>query len=962
MFSGLTLLQFRQLEASLEKLVQAEQHPLSCALLVANTIEDRSDRSIAMARIAGKYAEAGQHEQALQLLSEAQEIAKANTSPDIKLLCAIAGKYAELGQPEQASQILSHALHIEQTVVRTYDSVVLSNSRAVADIGCAYVEMGDFDYALEVANTIESASYQSSVISDIVRKYAEIGQKEQAAKLVPQILKTYRTTKWRARDKSRALVDIAHEYAKNGQEEQAAQLLSQAYGTAKSIIEADVKAAVLADIAGKYAKNRQKDQATKLLSQVFETVEPIHTIRLRSNALFEVAVKYAEIGEFDQALKTAETIDHTNYTYLKFDALVKIAREYAKAGDFNQAFLVAQAIDDASDKSEVLVEIAGKCVEVGKKKLAAQILSQAYATAQTRSANHARNVLREIAETYAKLGDLNQALKTVKAMESTEDKALILAVIAGECVEIGQTEEAGHMLVQAFERAKTIKDASLDSKVLRTISETAVEAGDFNLALQAVEMMESNDQYSGLTVIAGKYVQTGQREQALMLLSEAIETAKTIKYSDRPKALFEIAVKYFEIGQKEQGEQLLSRALNAATIHEDRLLSDEVLHELAVNYAKAGDFDQALKMARSMGQHTGGRPGVLAELAGEYGVIGQTEQAARLLSEALQSAQSMLDSGEQTKALVELAGKYAELGQQEKAVKFLSQVREVTVVMLEDYNKWGTLRSIAGNYAQAGDFNQAIKTVELIERSRGAYRSSTLVEIAGRYIELKQYEEASLLLSQALDITQTSTKIPLWSLTEIAGMYAQTGQQQQASQLLKQALEIANTTEDAWLRSAALISIADEYAKHGQQQQTEQLLIQAIETVNLIEDTWAQPLELAEIACRYADYGYFGKAFEVVKMIEAVKVTSGYEMELVSGERSRALICIVERVTQLSEDDTDIFREVTHTVMPLVQFSEEWTCERRIGGGGGGSRSERSDKTGPAAAGTGSPQVRRTEP
>ena len=56
------------------------------------------------------------------------------------------------------------------------------------------------------------------------------------------------------------------------------------------------------------------------------------------------------------------------------------------------------------------------------------------------------------------------ALKTVKAMESTEDKALILAVIAGECVEIGQTEEAGHMLVQAFERAKTIKDASLDSK------------------------------------------------------------------------------------------------------------------------------------------------------------------------------------------------------------------------------------------------------------------------------------------------------------------------------------------------------------------------------------------------------------------------------------------------------------------------------------------------------------------
>ena len=121
--SGLTLSQFRELEDSLNELAEAERHPLSCALLVAKTIEVTSSRSIAMARIAGKYAEAGQREQALHLLSQALEVAKTNTWPDLRLWCAIAGKYAEAGQQEQASRILAETLIAAQTLKRIYDDL-----------------------------------------------------------------------------------------------------------------------------------------------------------------------------------------------------------------------------------------------------------------------------------------------------------------------------------------------------------------------------------------------------------------------------------------------------------------------------------------------------------------------------------------------------------------------------------------------------------------------------------------------------------------------------------------------------------------------------------------------------------------------------------------------------------------------------------------------------------------------
>lgn len=62
--SGLTLDQFREMEATLKPLAAAENDPLACALLIANSMEDASDTSSVLVEIAGKVVQPGEKDKA----------------------------------------------------------------------------------------------------------------------------------------------------------------------------------------------------------------------------------------------------------------------------------------------------------------------------------------------------------------------------------------------------------------------------------------------------------------------------------------------------------------------------------------------------------------------------------------------------------------------------------------------------------------------------------------------------------------------------------------------------------------------------------------------------------------------------------------------------------------------------------------------------------------------------------
>ncbi len=562
---------------------QAEQSPISCALLVAKTIEDPTERSKAMASIAGTLAEAGQREQALQLLSEAREVARIKPWPDLRLWCAIAGKYAEAGQQEQASRILAETLITAQTVNRIYDDMKQNGLWVLPDIAIQYAKIGEFDQALQTADGIKKP----------------------------------------ARDRIKAWIGIAGEYAKAGQKEQAAQLLSVALEAAKMFAEEESvyeKSKPFTDIAGVYTQIGQKEQATLVLSQ---------------------------------ALKKAMTIPDSGN---KLEALAGIAINHAKNGEFNQAHEVVNSIEGLRP----------------------------------------------------------------------HDRCMVLAEIAGGYAKAGQKDQAMLLLSQALEEAKTYEDEELEDEVLSAFAVNYAQAGDFDQAIKMARAIKS-DAYGkceALAEIAVGHAEHGQEEQAIKLLSEVLKIAMTLPSGEHlSRELVKIAGRYIEIKEVNKASQLLSQALEKAK--------------------EIKDADD--------------KPFAYAYLAQMHGKLGQNDQASKLLSQALKAATTIEDASWKSFMLTEIARKYAEAGQKEQASLVLSQAIETARTIESVTSKSLELSFISGDYAEAGDFIQALEIARTIEDAK--WKSSALSDIACRIAQLSEKDQDILLdITRAMKPLGPSTK------------------------------------------------------------------------------------------------------------------------------------------------------------------------------------------------------------
>ena len=72
---------------------------------MARSITNPDRQAQALTAVAGALAEAGQHEQAAAMASQADTVARSITDPDrqARALTAVAGALAEAGQHEQAA-------------------------------------------------------------------------------------------------------------------------------------------------------------------------------------------------------------------------------------------------------------------------------------------------------------------------------------------------------------------------------------------------------------------------------------------------------------------------------------------------------------------------------------------------------------------------------------------------------------------------------------------------------------------------------------------------------------------------------------------------------------------------------------------------------------------------------------------------------------------------------------------
>lgn len=360
-------------------------HMLSYALQVAHTIDDIFTKYQELIGIANKYVEIGQYDQALQIANTIDNIPFEGATTII-----VNGKHIRVGQYDEDFPRLID-----------YSS---AKAQVLSAISVKYAKDNQMDKALETLSQVLHESYtikdtfiKSRVLAEIAEKYLEIGQNEQALQIAQMIENSSK--------KTRVFVRISDEYVKTGQSSRASGVLSQAFQVARTIEDdkedVPVKTILLAEIARKHVRIGQSEQAI----QITQTIEDGF---VRANVLSEIAENHIETGQYGQALQVADTIKDVD---IKARVLAKVAEKYVEKEQYDQVLQIVKKIEKPWFKTMVLTWLVDKYH--GKDKGSDTLFQILQVTRTIEDLSLKNRMFEYITNKYAEFGEVNEQTKNL---------------------------------------------------------------------------------------------------------------------------------------------------------------------------------------------------------------------------------------------------------------------------------------------------------------------------------------------------------------------------------------------------------------------------------------------------------------------------------------------------------------------------------------------------------------------
>ena len=521
----------------------AENNPLACCFLVAQSIKDSYSKACILGDLAAEYALMKEEDRAAEILAQALSSAE--------------------------------SIHGSNEWTGEYKS---SQFAAMAEITDSFASAGLFDRALEIAGSMENDAGRADAMDRIAMAYLRAEKYEDALQLSgtidPEALEKVRGGDLHdpipvliARSciansnlveallvadeikdpglKADAKAEIISEYLKLGQEGKAEEL---AIGLNEdSTSSACQKVSMLVEVAMKYAGSGKGAKAGEMLSAALTVTAKIEPKSWKADSLSEIALGYAEAGQFKKALKTAQSIGQAS-KYTRLATTVKIAGSYAGISNKDEPLSIlfkaieeTQIIEDTSYKSELLVHIV---------------------------------------RAYANAGKYDEALQLAQVVEDDFWKARALTGLAIESVKAGEKIQAQNNLSHALHLAQQEKDVVISAQIMENIAKEYAEAGMLKNALDIVNDIEiDNYRDKVMLSIAGYHIQSGQFDKVFELLKK-IQTDENIISMNVMMA--GLVKSYIGRGQLEKG-------LNAAVSVKDNAMKTTALIEVAAAYGKSGD-------------------------------------------------------------------------------------------------------------------------------------------------------------------------------------------------------------------------------------------------------------------------------------------------------------------------------------------------------------------------------------
>ena len=511
---------------------------------------------------------------------------------------------------------------------------------------------------------------------------------------------------------------------------------------ASQAIEKNKRSEVLAKLAPRLADSGLPDEALKVaheikcerarclamgeLGRVEEALALARKIGCeddRNAAIVELAPRLADAGRLDEALAIARGIEYENY---RTAALATLVPRLADAGRIDEALELAMGM---SDNYTIWERMTG-----GSSRLSETLGALVNRLAKSGRINEARDVARGIGDERARcriladLGHGEEALAVAREIDGVWTRSQILA-------ELGRVHEALD-IASGIDRAWSR---------LRAL----VKEGQFDEALAAaLEIGYQRDRYAALAALVPRLADAGRIDEALAI-ARGID-----RDNDRYAALAALVPRLDKLGRYEESwdvhstinsDWLQSHAMSNWEWREkatDRELStvepwarDHALEALAPRLAKAGRADEALDLARGIGD-----PEIRSRILAELRRDDEALAAAREVTYIESRFRTLADLGRFDEALA-----LVRIGDEDDRLKALAKLGDVDEALaaarrIQAWDRDEALAALVPRLAQASRVDEALALARGIGRKE--IRDGALQVLTPALARLGRVDEA----------------------------------------------------------------------------------------------------------------------------------------------------------------------------------------------------------------------------
>jgi len=494
--------------------------------------------------------------------------------------------------------------------------------------------------------------------------------------------------------KAEILLWVARDARRNGENARAVPLLSQAFQLALTLKHGDNNPYLLRRIGEEFiAVGQPKSAATALLAsmQAFQA-SPGKTDLKRVEFFFSMAKLYIALGQpasavalLDRSVQMVRSQPDSYRTPFQTKAtLLAIASsQYGIAGESAKAdAFFAESLKLATSVQEA--EILGQQLLILFRTISVSL--PADELAQLPAAQQARLLADQQKKSNQVLEQLLTAIKPLKnRVDILQNIALMWAV--------------DHQIERAVQLANTLTDPEDKFFILIMIIPDAENRQQANQAmpllaqaLDAARSMKGWTRDYALSMLASDYAEWGERSQALQIL-------ETIQDADQKQATqANVAAKLALAGQPDVALTL------AQSLPHERI--DPILSQIALAYTKAGQLDRALQIEASISR-IATKNQTLRGMAAALAELNNSQQAVALL-------QNVTDAEMRYRELYDLADRLLTSGHLDQSLALVQPSPETHLLESIYETRKDLLRQIATAYAEAGQYPKALQIAQII--------------------------------------------------------------------------------------------------------------------------------------------------------------------------------------------------------------------------------------------------------